>query len=136
VGRRLAIVTNGGGPAVLAADRASEIGLEVQAVHDLGESGSGAAYAELLAAALVEQRVAACVNVLMPAQSVFRWKGHVESASEVPLVIKTTAERYPMLEQAILAGHPYELPEIVAVPVEQGLPAYLEWVAAETRPAP
>ena len=94
------------------------------------------ASAELLAAALVEQRVAACVNVLMPAQSVFRWKGHVESASEVPLVIKTTAERYPMLEQAILAGHPYELPEIVAVPVEQGLPAYLEWVAAETRPAP
>ncbi len=94
------------------------------------------ASAEVLAAALVEQRVAACVNVLMPAQSVFRWKGHVESASEVPMVIKTTVERYPMLEQAILAGHPYELPEIIAVPVEYGLPAYLDWVAAETRPIP
>ena len=94
------------------------------------------ASAEILAAALIEQRVAACVNVLLPAQSVYRWKGQVESASEVPLVIKTTAERYPMLEQAILAGHPYELPEIVAVPVEHGLPAYLDWVAAETRPLP
>lgn len=94
------------------------------------------ASAEILAAALVEQRVAACVNVLPPAQSVYRWKGQVESASEVPLLIKTTAERYPILEEAILAGHPYELPEIVAVPVEYGLPAYLDWVAAETRPLP
>lgn len=94
------------------------------------------ASADVLAASLVEQRVAACVNVLMPAQSVFRWKGHVESASEVPMVIKTTVARYPMLEQAILAGHPYELPEIIAVPVEYGLPAYLDWVAAETRPTP
>lgn len=94
------------------------------------------ASAEILATALVEQRVAACVNVLPPAQSVYRWKGCVESASEVPLLIKTTAERYPILEEAILAGHPYELPEIVAVPVEYGLPAYLDWVAAETRPLP
>ncbi|MCX7152793.1 MAG: divalent-cation tolerance protein CutA [Proteobacteria bacterium] len=94
------------------------------------------ARAEILAAALVEQSVAACVNVLPPAQSVYRWKGCVESASEVPLLIKTTAERYPILEEAILAGHPYELPEIVAVPVEYGLPAYLDWVAAETRPLP
>ena len=94
------------------------------------------ASAEILAAALIEQRVAACVNVLLPVQSVYRWKGRVESASEVPLLIKTTAGRYPMLEQAIVAGHPYELPEIVAVPVEHGLPAYLDWVAAETRPLP
>jgi periplasmic divalent cation tolerance protein len=94
------------------------------------------ASAELLAASLVEQRLAACVNVLSHANSVYRWKGEVEAASEVPLVIKTTSERYAMLEQAILAGHPYELPEIVAVPVEHGLPAYLDWVAAETRPLP
>ena len=94
------------------------------------------ASAEILAAALVTQRVAACVNVLAPVHSVYRWKGAVEAASEVPLLIKTTTERYAMLEQAIVAGHPYELPEIVAVPVEMGLPAYLDWVAAETRPIP
>ena len=94
------------------------------------------ASAEVLAAALVEQRVAACVNVLMPAQSVFRWKGHVESASEVPMVIKTTVERYASLEAAIRAGHPYELPEIIAVPLAAGFTAYLDWVAAETRPIP
>lgn len=94
------------------------------------------ASAEMLASALVEQRVAACVNVLAPVRSVYRWKGEVEAASEVPLLIKTTAVRYPMLEQAILAGHPYELPEIVAVSVEHGLPAYLDWVAAETLPLP
>jgi periplasmic divalent cation tolerance protein len=94
------------------------------------------ASAEILAASLVEQRLAACVNVLAHCNSVYRWKGEVEATSEVPLVIKTTSERYPMLEQAILAGHPFELPEIIAVPVEHGLPAYLDWVATETRPLP
>lgn len=88
--------------------------------------------AHALAAALVEQRLAACVNILAPCRSVFRWEGKVEDASEVPLLIKTTKARYPDLEAAIRARHPYELPEIVAVPLTHGLPAYLDWVASET----
>lgn len=91
-----------------------------------------AASAHALASHLVEQRVAACVNVLAPCRSVYRWQGAVEDAEEVPMLIKTTAERYPALEAAIRAQHPYELPEIVAVPLVRGLPAYLDWVAAET----
>ncbi len=89
--------------------------------------------AEKLADALVAQRVAACVNILAPCRSVFRWNDAVQHATEHPLLIKTSAVRYPALEAAIRAGHPYELPEIIAVPVEHGLPAYLDWVAHETR---
>lgn len=92
------------------------------------------ASAELLAAALVESRLAACVNILAPCRSVFRWQGVLESADEVPLLIKTTVERYTALEAEIQARHPYELPEIVALPVDRGLPAYLQWVSDETRP--
>lgn len=90
--------------------------------------------AATLARALVEQRLAACVNILSPCRSLYRWKGALEDAEEYPLLIKTTRGRYPELEAAIRAGHPYELPEIIAVPLATGLPAYLEWVAAETRP--
>jgi len=90
----------------------------------------------VLASALIEQRVAACVNVLGACRSVYRWEGRVESAEETPLLIKTTDAAYPALERAILALHPYELPEIIAVPIRCGLPAYLEWVAAETRNPP
>ncbi len=90
------------------------------------------AAAEKLADALIEQRVAACVNILAPCLSVFRWKNDVQRDEEHPMLIKTTAERYPALEAAIRAGHPYELPEIIAVPIERGLPAYLDWVAAES----
>jgi periplasmic divalent cation tolerance protein len=88
--------------------------------------------AEALARTLVEQGVAACVNVLAPCRSVYRWQDAVETAVEIPLLIKTSAERYADLEAAIRAGHPYELPEIIAVPIERGLPDYLAWVAAET----
>ena len=90
------------------------------------------ASAERLADSLVEHRVAACVNILAPCRSVYRWKGAVQRDEEHPMLIKTTAERYAALEQAIRSGHPYELPEIIAVPVERGLPAYLDWVASET----
>jgi periplasmic divalent cation tolerance protein len=83
---------------------------------------------------LVGQRVAACVNILTPCRSVYRWKDEVQHDEEHPLLIKTTAERYPALEAAIRANHPYELPEIIAVPVERGLTEYLDWVAQETRP--
>jgi periplasmic divalent cation tolerance protein len=92
------------------------------------------ATADALAASLVELRLAACVNVLAPCHSVYRWQGKVESAKEVPLLIKTTTERYAALETEIRARHPYELPEIVAISVDKGLPAYLQWVSDETRP--
>jgi periplasmic divalent cation tolerance protein len=91
-----------------------------------------AASAEVLAHALVDARLAACVNVMAPCRSVYRWQGAVEAADEVPLLIKTTAACYAALEAAIRAQHPYELPEVIAVPVTQGLPDYLAWVAAET----
>ncbi|HXL76479.1 MAG TPA: divalent-cation tolerance protein CutA [Burkholderiales bacterium] len=91
------------------------------------------AAAERLAGLLVERRLAACVNILAPCRSVYRWQGAVRHDEEHPMLIKTTAERYPALEQALRAGHPYELPEIIAVPIERGLPAYLQWVAAETK---
>ena len=91
-----------------------------------------AAAARALAGALVEGRLAACVNILAPCRSVYRWKDALEEAEEVPVLIKTTAAAYPALEAAIRAGHPYELPEIVALPLSAGLPAYLQWVADET----
>lgn len=93
-----------------------------------------AASARALAEHIVSARLAACVNILAPCRSIYRWQGKVEDAEEVPLLIKTAAERYPELEAAIRARHPYELPEIVAVPLSHGLPAYLDWVAAETSP--
>ena len=90
------------------------------------------AAAERLAEALVDKRVAACVNVLAPCRSVYRWQNELQRDEEHPVLIKTTEERYAALEAAIRAAHPYELPEIIAVPVERGLPAYLDWVSAET----
>ena len=86
-----------------------------------------------LAHLLIEKRLAACINILSPCRSVYRWKGKTEDAEEFPVLIKTTRARYPELEAAIRAAHPYELPEIIAVPLAGGLPAYLEWVEAETR---
>ena len=91
------------------------------------------AAAERLADMLVAKNLAACVNLLAPCRSVYRWKGAVQHDEEHPLLIKTTAERYGALEEALRAAHPYELPEIIAVPIERGLPAYLDWVAAETK---
>jgi periplasmic divalent cation tolerance protein len=91
------------------------------------------ATAEILAAALVEGQFAACVNILQPCRSVYRWKGAVETEEEVPLLIKTTEARYPALEEAIRTRHPYETPEIIGLPVVRGLPGYLAWVEAETQ---
>jgi periplasmic divalent cation tolerance protein len=85
-----------------------------------------------LARELVAKRLAACVNVLAGCTSVYRWKGEVEEAGEVPVLIKTRAGRYDEVETAIRRLHPYELPEIVAVPVTRGLDEYLEWVNGET----
>jgi periplasmic divalent cation tolerance protein len=85
-----------------------------------------------LADAVIEARAAACVNVLGACTSVYRWQDKVEHAAETPLLIKTTAARYAALEALIRDLHPYELPEIIAVPVARGLPGYLQWVAGET----
>lgn len=91
------------------------------------------AAAERLADLVIAKNLAACVNILAPCRSVYRWKGAVQHDEEHPMLIKTTIERYRALEQALREGHPYELPEIIAVPIERGLPAYLDWVAAETK---
>jgi len=90
------------------------------------------ASAEKLARALVERRAAACVNVLAACHSIYRWQGSVESAVEIPLLIKTTAVNYPKVEEIVRTQHPYDLPELIAIPIINGLPAYLEWVAEET----
>lgn len=92
------------------------------------------AVADRIALALVEQRLAACVNRLTSVESIYRWNGKVERATEVPLLIKTTRERYGALEQAIRQMHPYDVPEIVAVPIEFGHAAYLRWISGQTTP--
>lgn len=91
-----------------------------------------AASAEALGADLVAAGLVACANVLAPCRSIYRWEGRLERAEEVPLLLKTTEDRYPEVEAAIRAAHPYELPEVVAVPITTGLPAYLSWVVAQT----
>jgi periplasmic divalent cation tolerance protein len=90
------------------------------------------ASAEKLAHALIESRAAACVNVLAACRSIYRWQGSVETAMEIPLLIKTTVANYPLVEQIVRAQHPYDVPELIATPITHGLPAYLDWVAKET----
>jgi periplasmic divalent cation tolerance protein len=94
------------------------------------------ASAQGLAQALIESRLAACVNVGALADSLYHWRGKIETANEVPLMIKTCEDLYADVEAAIRARHPYELPEIVAVPIVHGLAPYLDWLAAETSPLP
>jgi periplasmic divalent cation tolerance protein len=91
--------------------------------------------AQALARALVEARLAACVSVGTAVESLYHWRGKIEMAAEVPVVIKTCADAYDAVEAAIRAQHPYELPEIVAVPLIHGLSSYLAWIDDETRPA-
>lgn len=88
--------------------------------------------AATIAQAVVEARLAACVNILPAVESIYRWQGKIETSREIPLLIKTTNTRYGALATLILEQHPYDLPEIIALPVECGLPAYLNWVATET----
>lgn len=80
----------------------------------------------------VEAGLAACCQVGAPVRSVYRWEGKTEVAREVPLSCKTTASARPGLEALLKLRHPYAVPEIIAVPVAHGLPAYLEWVRANT----
>lgn len=92
-----------------------------------------AASAESLAAALVDERLAACVTALPGARSTYRWQGRIEQADEVLLLIKTTRERLEALTARIQALHPYELPEVIAVEAAGGLAPYLRWVAEQSR---
>ena len=88
--------------------------------------------AEALARELLAARLAACIQIGATVRSLYHWRGEIETADEIPIAIKTRAGLYSRVEAAIRRWHPYELPEIVAVPISNGLPAYLDWIAAET----
>jgi periplasmic divalent cation tolerance protein len=102
----------------------------IAVLTNLPDSGS----AFNLARELVRLRLVACANVLAPATSFYRWEGREEQATEVPILMKSTRERYPALEAAIRGRHPFAVPEIIAWPVEAGNADYLDWVERETRP--
>jgi periplasmic divalent cation tolerance protein len=85
--------------------------------------------AQTIAHALVERRLAACVNIVSPVQSVYRWQGKVESAEEWLLIVKTTAAEFPKMRDAIGELHSYDLPECIMLKIEDGSPAYLKWIA-------
>ena len=84
-----------------------------------------------IARALVQERLAACVNLVPGVRSIYRWQGAVEDAAEVLLVMKTRAERIDALAARLRTLHPYDLPELVVLPVSGGLAGYLDWVLAE-----
>ncbi len=86
-----------------------------------------------LARALVEERLAACGNVIPGLRSIYRWQGKVEDDAEALLVLKTTRARFDALRDRVLALHPYDVPEVLALPVEAGSAAYLAWLAAQVR---
>ena len=87
-----------------------------------------------IASTLVNERLAACVNLLDAVQSVYRWRGQVETTAETLLIIKTTTDHYDDMERRLRALHPYEVPEIVAIPVARGYPPYRQWLEDATRP--
>jgi periplasmic divalent cation tolerance protein len=88
--------------------------------------------AEQIAHHLVEERLAACVNIISDLTSIYRWKGVLERVTENLMVIKSTEERLPRLIERIKELHTYELPEVIALPIEGGHPPYLDWVMSET----
>ena len=90
--------------------------------------------AQAIAGALVTARLAACVQVLGPITSTYRWQGQIEIAQEWLCLIKSEARLYPQVEQAILAAHPYETPEIIATPIISGSDAYLAWLSQSLTP--
>lgn len=105
-------------------------GIEALLVITTVDDGTTAAAIALEA---VEQRLAACVHVLPAGRSVYLWQEKVEDAQEHTLLLKTTAERYRSLEAWLKARHPYETPEIIALSITAGLPAYIDWIRQCTR---
>jgi periplasmic divalent cation tolerance protein len=93
-----------------------------------------AATAERIATAMVEERLAACVNVMPGVASAYRWEGKVERATEVLLLMKSSADRYPALEARVRELHPYAVPEVIALAIAEGSAPYLEWITESTRP--
>jgi periplasmic divalent cation tolerance protein len=87
---------------------------------------------EKIAKILVEEQLAACVNIVPGITSIYQWQGKIEQDPEVLLIIKTQAERYKVLEERIKQAHPYELPEVISVTIEDGLEAYLKWIDRNT----
>jgi periplasmic divalent cation tolerance protein len=87
-----------------------------------------AAVAERIARVLVEEGLAACVNILGPVRSIYKWRGRIEDAGEHLLVVKSARARFPDIRDRLRSLHPYELPEIIAVPIADGLPEYLAWL--------
>lgn len=96
---------------------------------DADEAGS-------LASALVEQHLAACVNTVSQVTSTYRWQGRIEQDHECLLIIKTTADRFAALDEAIRARSSYDVPEVVAVPIAAGSAQYLDWLGAAVRAVP
>ena len=84
--------------------------------------------AEFMARELVERRLAACVNVLPPMTSIYRWRGDVERTEEVLMVVKTTEDRFEAVRDALVKGHPYDVPEVLALEVRAGHAPYLAWL--------
>jgi periplasmic divalent cation tolerance protein len=89
--------------------------------------------ASSLVRALVERRLIACGTMLVGASSIYRWKGSIEAAPEVVVLMKTTVDRWDALKAALPSLHPYDVPELLALPVADGLQPYLDWLFAETR---
>lgn len=90
------------------------------------------ALAMALARALLDRRLAACVNIGQPVESIYHWRARIETGKEIPVVIKTRSALYSNVEAAIRKLHPYDTPEIIAIPVSDGNSRYLAWLAAET----
>jgi periplasmic divalent cation tolerance protein len=84
--------------------------------------------ADKLVEYLIKNKLAACINILAPCQSIYEWQGKIEHATEFPVVIKTNQALYREVEQAILQNHPYELPEIIQVSIDDGYSPYLAWI--------
>jgi periplasmic divalent cation tolerance protein len=94
------------------------------------------ASADRIARTLVEERLAACAQVVGPVHSTYWWQGRVESADEWYCHLKTTLARLPELQARLRALHPYDVPELIALPIAAGLPAYLAWIEESVRPTP
>lgn len=91
--------------------------------------------AERLARRVIDDRLAACVNVLSPVRSFYRWKGKIEDSAEWLLIIKSTRDKFDALRAALESAHTYELPEVIAIPIVEGSPNYLSWIEQELQPA-